>query len=772
MSQAASWSTQQLAEFLVAVSSFPDEETATRGAIERAAEAFEAEVGALVRERVVTSIGYPLGSVPEAELVAAAKGEANSLEIPGAGVGAILTVPLEDELPGRILLMRSEPFSPDEVNLLRGMARVLALTLRTLRVLETERGLRAESEEHAQENARLLAAVRQRQRLLEQTTTIQRLIARRAPLQQVLDAIVSSAQDLLGTGSEVVTLRMIRAEDPATTFAVAAMGLRPELEAAVQVGRIGHGVSGRAIAEARLVVADRYDILDFPVPELIADGLQAAMAAPVHEDGAVVGSLSVASYEVGHVYNDAEQEMLLAFAQHASLALTDAKTVDSMVHQALHDSLTGLPNRALFLDRLEHALDRAEGGDPSVAVLFLDLDRFKTVNDSLGHAAGDELLIGVGARIAANVRPSDTAARLGGDEFAVLLEDSRDKSDAARLADRLATALREPFVLHGKEVFIGASIGIACGARHGQDLLRYADLAMYRAKATGHARYEFFEPEMGAAVVERLELEADLRRAVERDELVLHYQPIVHLTTGTVATVEALVRWQHPTRGLIPPLTFIPLAEETGSIVEIGRWVLREACRQAADWQRRYASDPPLGVSVNLSCRQLQQPGFVDEVATTLREARIHPQTLTLEITEGMLMENTEDTIGRLRALKELGVRLSIDDFGTGYSSLRYLRQFPLDSLKIPKPFIDDVADDAKESALTQAIIHLGRSLGLEVVAEGIEENRQLSELRKLGCELGQGFLLAKPRNAGGIDVLLRNTSRLPRAADRLTATG
>jgi diguanylate cyclase (GGDEF)-like protein len=765
MAQAASWATQQLAEFVVAVSSFDDEEAATKGAVERAAECLEAEIGALVRERLVTCVGFPLGAVPEAELVAAAWGEPHSLEIPGVGAGEIITVPLEDMPPGRILLMRSEPFGPDELSLLRGMARVLALTLRTLRVLEAERRLRVESEAQAEENARLLATVRQRQRLLEETTTIQRLISRRAPIQQVLDAIVSAAEDLLS--SEVVSLRMISPDDPGATVTVAANGVRPDLASAAAIGRVGEGVGGRAIAEGRLVVADHYRSMDEALAVYVADDLQTAMAAPVHEKGEVVGSLTVASYEPGRVYGDAEKEMLLAFAEHASLALMDAKTVDSMVHQTLHDSLTGLPNRVLFLDRLEHSLDRVDRQDPSVAVLFLDLDRFKTVNDSLGHAAGDELLVAVGKRIAAYLRTGDTAARLGGDEFAILLEDSHDKSDAARLAERLTKALRESFVLQGKEVQVSASIGIAYGRGDGEDLLRYADLAMYRAKAAGAGRYEFFEPEMGAAVVERLELEADLRHAVERDQLVLHYQPIVRLSTGAVATVEALLRWQHPTRGLVSPLDFIPLAEEIGSIVEIGGWVLREACNQAAAWQQRYPTQPPLGVSVNLSSRQLDQPGFVAEVCAALRAASLDPQTLTLEITESVLMENTEKTIERLSALKTLGVRLAVDDFGTGYSSLRYLRQFPLDTLKIPKPFVDDVGGEPEAAALARAIIQLGQSLDLVVVAEGIERASQLAELRSLGCELGQGFLLAKPRNAAGMDVLLRNTSRLSGPAPR-----
>jgi diguanylate cyclase (GGDEF)-like protein len=331
------------------------------------------------------------------------------------------------------------------------------------------------------------------------------------------------------------------------------------------------------------------------------------MGAPVHERGTVVGSLTVATYERGRTFTDDEQATLLAFAEHASLALMDAKTVGTMMHQAIHDSLTDLPNRELLVDRLEHALARGERTGFETAILFIDLDGFKNVNDSLGHASGDELLVAVADRLRDCIRTADTAARLGGDEFAVLVEDVVERGGAARLAERIMAALREPFPIAGRDVFIGASIGIATAARPGEDLLRNADLAMYRAKAAGKNRYEFFEHGMRAVVLQRLELEADLRRAVDNEEFVLHYQPIVDLASGRIEAVEALVRWRHPSGHLVPPVEFIPVAEETGAIVAIGTWVIREACRQAAAWE---TARPPSSASTSrrASCSSATWP--------------------------------------------------------------------------------------------------------------------------------------------------------------------
>jgi len=441
--------------------------------------------------------------------------------------------------------------------------------------------------------------------------------------------------------------------------------------------------------------------------------------------------------------------------------VTEHKALEQqLTHQAFHDPLTGLANRKLFRRRVALALAR-EGHDPAcVAVLFLDLDNFKTVNDSLGHAAGDRLLVAVAARLLNATRGCDTVARLGGDEFAILLENVRDDADAVRVAERVTAAMRAPFDLEGKEVFAGTSIGIARGdeVKSAEVLLRNADVAMYTAKTAGKGRYALFASEMHTVVVERLELEADLRRGVERREFAVHYQPIVVLETGRIAGVEALVRWNHPKRGLVAPADFIPLAEETGLIVPIGRWVLREACQQGQQWQPQPAGasgGSPLTITVNISGRQLQHAGLVEEVASALADSGLDPHRLVLEITESVTMQYTAATLHKLHALKALSVRLAIDDFGTGYSSLGYLQHFPVDILKIDKSFIDGVGGGVNGSALARAIIALGDSLGLRTVAEGIEQASQLAELQRLGCELGQGYYFAKPVAAEMIDVLL-----------------
>jgi diguanylate cyclase (GGDEF)-like protein/PAS domain S-box-containing protein len=428
-----------------------------------------------------------------------------------------------------------------------------------------------------------------------------------------------------------------------------------------------------------------------------------------------------------------------------------------LTHQAFHDPLTGLANRALFSDRVDHALARAGRTGPTAAVVFLDLDDFKTVNDTLGHDAGNELLVAVADRLQGILRPADTAARLGGDEFAILLEDVPGEQEALAIAERVTVALSEPFTLADHQVLVRASLGVAVAEpqhRQADELLRNADMAMYLAKANGKGRCERYEPSLHRTLVERFELIGDLRQALERDQFVVHYQPIVALTTGEITGLEALVRWRHSRRGIIPPAAFIPLAEETGLIIPIGRWVLEQACQQVQQWQQQLAGRR-LSISVNLSARQFQDPGLVDDVASALRQADLDPGCLVLEITESLLMLDTDATIAKLAALKALGVRLAIDDFGTGYSSLSYLRRFPVDILKVDKSFIDAVATNAEDSALAQAIIELGHTLRLQTVAEGVEASDQASQLRTLQCELGQGYFFAHPLDADQVAGLL-----------------
>jgi len=427
-------------------------------------------------------------------------------------------------------------------------------------------------------------------------------------------------------------------------------------------------------------------------------------------------------------------------------------------HQAFHDTLTGLANRALFLDRVTHALVLARRHSRTIAVIFLDLDNFKTVNDSLGHAQGDMLLIHTSERMQTAVRTADTIARFGGDEFAILIEDASDNDAAMTVVERMLELMRHPFHLDGKEVFASASIGIAVAdSNHtASDLLRNADMAMYIAKQSGKGQYRRYEARMHTEAMERLELESDLRHAIEREEFTLRYQPIVLLQTGEIAGVEALVRWNHPTRGMLSPLTFIPLAEETGLIVPLGRWVVREACRQAVGWQALRPAGKPLTLTINISGHQLQGEHVVEDVRRALSDSGLDPRHLVLEITESVLMQQSVTILERLHALKALGVRLAIDDFGTGYSSLGYLQRFPIDILKIDKSFVDDVGRGDTESALARAVIALGETLQLQTIAEGIELKQQLSGLQDLGCELGQGFFFDKPIQPMELELALR----------------
>ena len=426
------------------------------------------------------------------------------------------------------------------------------------------------------------------------------------------------------------------------------------------------------------------------------------------------------------------------------------------MHQAFHDPLTDLPNRSLLLYQIGHALARGSRHGVPVTVLFLDLDNFKTVNDSLGHAAGDRLLVEAARRLASCVRGSDLIARLGGDEFAVLVEDAESVDDVLLAATRIGAALARPFPLSGKEVFVSASIGIARSSpgESADDLVQNADVAMYVAKTRGKGQQVLFETEMRRAALERLVVEADLRRAIEHEEFFLQYQPIVELSTGDVVGAEALVRWPCRERGTVPPGFFIPIAEATGLIVPIGRWVLRRACREAQRWtsERGHA----VRITVNLSGRQLQDAGVVEDVQAALTESGLDPSQLVLEITESMLMQDTSLSTSRLTALKALGVSLAIDDFGTGYSSLSYLQRYPIDILKIDKAFVDVVDKGEDGPVLAQAIVALGETLRLHTVAEGIETEAQRGHLLGLGCEFGQGYLFAPPLDADAFGQLLR----------------
>lgn len=419
---------------------------------------------------------------------------------------------------------------------------------------------------------------------------------------------------------------------------------------------------------------------------------------------------------------------------------------ERLSHQAFHDGLTGLPNRASLMERLGDALTRSGGRKGVVAVLLLDLDRFKVIIDSLGHEVGDALLVAVGRRLQASLRTEDTLARLGGDEFAILLEEIEGAGQVIFAAERIVKLFETPFRVGEREVYAAASIGIALSTpqrNRPADLMRDADIAMYRAKSGG-ASYEVYSTGMEAQAIQSLERQTAVRKAMEREEFVIYYQPKVELASGKLHGFEALVRWDHPKRGIVGPAEFIPLAEERGLIIPIGKWVLEESCRQARAWRDRHGDKAP-AIGVNLSARQFRHPRLAELVAAVLEETGLDPNTLLLEITESAVMDDARSSSATLRDLSDLGVRIAIDDFGTGYSSLSYLQRFPLDMLKIDRSFVDDLGRDPKGAAIVGTVCTLGRNLGLQILAEGVESAEQVEQLRRLGCDLGQGYYFSRP---------------------------
>ena len=590
----ASWSTQQLVEFLAGISGCVDERSAMRDAVERAAEALDADVGALVTAAgLVASTGFPAGLAPEAELAAIGRGESDTVSVPGVGECAAVSVVLDGDPESTFIIARepAEPFSHEDISVFRGMARVLSLTLRQLRLIESERKLRERSQREARE--------------------------RRA----------------------------------------------------------------------------------------------------------------------------AQKEL---------------------AHLAHHDALTGLPNRALLLDRLDQALSVARRTGTFVAILFVDLDNFKLINDTLGHHVGDDLLCEIASRLRASVRvdddsgrrTNDTVARFGGDEFVVLGEGLRSERDAQEIAARIAERLALPCEVAGEELFVTASTGVVTsdGQSTSHSLIRDADAAMYHAKARGRARAEVFDDAMRGRLLERLGREKELRQAIERQEFVLVYQPIFAVSGPSIVAAEALIRWQHPERGMLPPSEFIPLAEETNLISQIDEWVIGQACDQLASWQASGTVAADFSVSVNLSARQVEDGRLLQVVRRAFDESGVAPSSVGLEITETVLIENTDSPILVLDALRSLGARLILDDFGTGYSSLSYLQRFPLDALKLDRSFIAEVAEPGRDRDIVAALLHLAEVLDLTVVAEGVETDAQLRRLEELGCQFVQGFLLGRPMLASDLE--------------------
>ncbi len=495
------------------------------------------------------------------------------------------------------------------------------------------------------------------------------------------------------------------------------------------------------------------------------DGVAYAVAPLVTPDGMVIGTICAVD-PTPHAWTHSEigclrdlAESLVTEMDLRSDLTVKRETQEHLLYSTLHDALTGLPNRSLFTERLRHAMRRtARHPDDMFAVLFLDLDRFKDVNDNLGHFAGDELLRAVARRLEACLRPEDTVARLSGDEFAILLESISETSDAGRVAERIEEALSFPINLGGAEITTSASMGIVTSSmsqEQPEQLLRSADMAMYRAKAAGRARYEMFDRAMHTDALARLQLETDLRRAVEQGEFRLHYQPLVSLRTGHITGLEALLRWEHPQRGLVQPSEFIPIAEETGLIIRIGRWALNESCRQLHEWQQAHPRDEPLSISVNLSVKQFSQPDLIDQLASAIRTSGIAPSCLRLEITEAALIDKGGAAMALLVQIKQLGAQIYLDDFGTGYSSLIYLHRLPIDAIKIDRELVSTMDTDEKNLRLVRTILTFAQIIGVRAEAEGISSAEQLRELRSLKCEHGQGFLFSAAIPHDAVDEVL-----------------
>jgi diguanylate cyclase (GGDEF)-like protein len=570
----------------------------------------------------------------------------------------------------------------------------------------------AETERALAEQGLQLAAARARELLLERLARIQRQISRGSGLQEALDAITAGAHDVLGTDSVLLTL----ATESGTSIASCA-GARNDL-----------------------------------------DSLRSTIAADVSEDGRPAGRLIAGSLDVDRRFSRADHEALQSFAESAGRALADAHAVESSLQQALHDPLTGLPNRALFLDRIAHALSNTRKSPARIGVLLIDVDRFRSLNDSLGHGGGDAVLREVAARLRGCLRAGDTAARLGGDQFGLIVTDAWGPDEVSPVAERILAAMRAPVPLGDKNMTLSASIGvvIADSAEDAGEVLRDADMAMRSARTNGRGRFQIFHPSMRERRADRLELEADLQEALDderagNERFAVHYQPIVGLDDGRTVAFEALVRWRHDRRGLLHPESFISVAEESSLIVPLGRLVMRRAFADLRAWRERHPG-ADLSVSINLSPAEFMDDSLVETVMSALGEARIPATALIVEITESAFLRDSDATMEKLWALRAAGIRIAIDDFGTGYSSLGYLRRFPIDVIKIDKSFIDGVAGEDDDATLARGIVKLGHMLRLQIVAEGIESAEQLERLRALRVQFGQGYHLARPLACADVD--------------------
>ena len=711
----------------------------------------------LVRLSLGRGLGGHIAASGVPEIINDAAGDPRASRIPGTDdtEESMIVVPLvyEDHVLGVLELFRLglNAFDATDLRVAQIIGSQAAVALSNARQLEEMEGHREALERRVASQRQLLA------------------ITERLLVQRERGAVFEAIADTLAevVPHDTLTIYLVDKEEGCLVPILARDEYAEQILASRPV--IGSGITGDVIAKGEAEIIN--DAMDDPrvvhVPGTPTDEDESMIVAPIRNTDGVVGALNL--YRVGGHFDAEDLELVRLFTNHVAIALDNATIHDQLVDAALTDPLTGLPNRRLFAERIDHALARRERAGSHLAVLFLDVDSFKMVNDGLGHAAGDAVLRGVAQRLRDCMRQADTVARLGGDEFGILLEDVGE-AEAVRAGERLVEALSSPLDIDGRTVRARASMGVALERGEPDitsiELLRDADTAMYMAKATNRGSFQIFQPEMHAHQLARLQLDGELREALERAQFSLSYQPIVAFPTGRIVGAEALLRWNHPTRE-IGPLEFIELAEESGEIVAIGAWVLREACRQARAWQRAIRGARDLRISVNTSARELVEGSFVEGVQEVLAESGLAPASLTLEITESMMLADETAAIASLRRLRELGVHIVVDDFGTGYSSLSYLKRLPVDGLKIDRSFVEGLGEAREKSAIVRATIALARALGLTVTAEGVENTGQLRRLLALQCDFGQGYHFAPPLAKDAMTALLteRHRYQLPQSA-------